>query len=198
MFLFSYYRRIISQNRLWLKVAILAIFFGFLFGFISPILGLSPSVLIDAMNKNLQNISDQLTSKGTVERILIIWENNLQVTTLMVLLGFFLGFFPFFSLYINGFLIGYTVYLGTIVDHQPWLLALGILPHGIIEIPTVILAASFGMRLGLQWLLPKARGKRKRMLNEALLDCMAILALSYILLLFAAVIEGGLVYNLFI
>jgi len=77
----------------------------------------------------------------------IIFLNNTLKSLVSLLTGFFFGIFPFFFIFINGYLIGVVVFVkGSEVGIQTILLAL--LPHGIFEIPAVILASAYGMKLG--------------------------------------------------
>ena len=77
----------------------------------------------------------------------IIFLNNTLKSLISLLTGFFFGIFPLFFIFINGYLIGVVVFVkGSEVGIQTILLAL--LPHGIFEIPAVILASAYGMRLG--------------------------------------------------
>ena len=77
---------------------------------------------------------------------LFIFFNNLIKLVMIVFLGAFLGIWPLVGLVINGMVLGY------VLDHQvesAWIVfAKGILPHGIIELPAIILASAYGMRFG--------------------------------------------------
>ncbi|MBO8182467.1 MAG: stage II sporulation protein M [Archaeoglobus sp.] len=77
----------------------------------------------------------------------VIFLNNTIKSLISLLTGFFFGIFPFFFIFINGYLIGMVVFVkGTEMGFQTIVLAL--FPHGILEIPAVILASAYGMRLG--------------------------------------------------
>jgi stage II sporulation protein M len=77
----------------------------------------------------------------------IIFLNNTLKSLVSILTGFFFGIFPFIFIFINGYLVGMVVFVkGSEVGFQTVILSL--LPHGILEIPAVILASAYGMRLG--------------------------------------------------
>ncbi len=77
----------------------------------------------------------------------IIFLNNTIKSFISLISGFFFGIFPFFFVFINGYLIGMVAFIkGSEVGFLTILLAL--LPHGILEIPAVILASAYGMRMG--------------------------------------------------
>jgi stage II sporulation protein M len=64
-----------------------------------------------------------------------------------MLLGLGLGIVPMIVATTNGFLLGIVGY--SAVEQKGWLyLAAGILPHGIIELPVVLLSIAIGLRLG--------------------------------------------------
>lgn len=76
---------------------------------------------------------------------LFISLNNVMVSLLIVYTGFFFGIAPMYFLLSNGLLIGYFA----ASPQMDWAYFLkGILPHGIIEIPALILAGAYGIRFG--------------------------------------------------
>jgi stage II sporulation protein M len=79
--------------------------------------------------------------------MLAIFLKNIIACAMSVLLGLGFGLVPLLVLTSNGFMIGIVSY--TIIHNQgvPYLLA-GIVPHGIIELPTILLSISIGFRLG--------------------------------------------------
>lgn len=96
------------------------------------------------LNGNIQNLTQ-------VEKIIIfihIFIRNTIVSILNISLGPLYGIFPIFTLLFNGYLIG-----GVITEISRTIgiryAALGILPHGIIEIPAFLYSAILGLRLGL-------------------------------------------------
>jgi len=79
--------------------------------------------------------------------MLAIFLKNLMACTMSVLLGLGFGLVPLLVLSSNGFMIGVVSY--AIIHKQSVLYLLaGILPHGIIELPTILLGISIGFRLG--------------------------------------------------
>ncbi len=80
----------------------------------------------------------------------VIFFNNLLAAAGMIGLGIFFGIYPALGVIFNGLLLGVVV--GSVSDqadlHPVTLVVTHILPHGILELPAVIFAAAFGMRLG--------------------------------------------------
>ena len=79
--------------------------------------------------------------------MMIIFFKNLLACTLSVLLGIGLGLVPLMVVTTNGFLLGIVAY-GAIQKAGVLYLMAGILPHGIIELPVVLLSIAIGFRLG--------------------------------------------------
>ncbi len=77
-----------------------------------------------------------------------IFLNNSIQSILIIFFGVLFALYPLFALVVNGMMLGYL--FGRIPDaHEAWILAAkGILPHGIIEIPAILLASAYGIRLG--------------------------------------------------
>lgn len=120
------------------------------------------------------------------ETFIFILRTNIVATSLMVLLGFFFGLAPLFVVLLNGFLIGVVASVGASLSGGATI-AIGLLPHGIIEIPAFILAASLGLRLGVKFvrLLFLQEPFRKEFGNTALY----YLAVIIPLLIAAAFVE---------
>jgi len=115
----------------------------------------------------------------------VIFSNNAFKCFLNIILGPLIGFFPLFSTFINGGLIGLVI--------QEWglIVFLGILLlYGIFELPAFLLSAAIGLRLGREVLKRKNERHFKRELGKAL-KVFVILILP--LLLIAAIIESALI-----
>ena len=77
----------------------------------------------------------------------IIFLKNLLASAMAMLLGLGLGLVPTLVVTSNGFLLGIVGHGA--IQKEGWLyLAAGILPHGIIELPVVLVSIAIGFRLG--------------------------------------------------
>ena len=117
----------------------------------------------------------------------IIFVNNSVKALISLVLGILFGLVPIFFVFINGFLIGVVLNVkGAEMGLSKVVVML--LPHGILEIPAVILACSYGLWLGFR-VLDRVRGK-----NVNLAHCLKRAFESYLrivlpTLLIAALIE---------
>lgn len=189
MFLFNYYKNLILTSRKWILVILLLFFVGF-------ISGLALSVSFPQISaKIISTFSASLDKdlKPGLGESLYIFKRNAQIVIVSSLSGIVLGVFPLFTTYVNGFLLGVVVGFGPIYKAlSPWQLLWLLIPHGLVEYSATFLSMAFGLRLGLNWTLPKNKGKRSVTFLKNLRETFAILFLCIGLLVLAAVIEGML------
>lgn len=118
--------------------------------------------------------------------MLAIFLNNLIASIVAMLLGVGFGIVPAIISILNGFMIGIVAYYAIEVEGVAFLVA-AILPHGIIELPTVLICISVGFRLG--HLLLLALMGRKVDLGGEMRSALSLLKWVVLLLLLAAMIE---------
>ncbi len=139
--------------------------------------------------EQLASIARELRMLGPVGTFMAILVNNLLVT-LVAILGGLLVFTPILITFVNGVVLGsvlaYTLQLYTV----PELLTL-LLPHGVFEIPALLIACSLGVGLASSVLDAGFRATLAR-----LDEYMAAYAWVAALLTIAAAIETILIYNL--
>lgn len=88
-----------------------------------------------------------ITEQPPLIMMMIIFLNNLLSCGIAMLLGIGFGLVPLLVLTTNGFLLG-VVSHETVQRAGTLSLVAGILPHGIVELPTVLICISMGFRLG--------------------------------------------------
>jgi stage II sporulation protein M len=125
----------------------------------------------------LSNIPDP-TEASSLEMFMAILYNNVVASFLFVVSGFLVGIPPLMFMAFNGFFIGYISWNAVQTQGVLFVLAT-ILPHGIIEIPSILLSAAMGMGLGFKIIHGLMRRGGRRVVP---------------LLVFAAGIETALIY----
>lgn len=193
------YPRLLREGRPWIQWA-----FGlFLFGAMSGYLLASSrpdmaATQLRSLVEVLQGIGQRvIESESPFERTFIIFENNTIAALRMMAGGAIIGLLPALGTLSNGFLVGVILVLagqsggvsGTPVS--PMLLAISVLPHGIIELPALWLATAWGMRLGLVWLGPAGKGRRLAAFGQVGLETVQMFLLVVVLLAIAAAIEAN-------
>jgi len=88
----------------------------------------------------------------------LILRNNLLVGALILLLApLTLGAFGGMATLLNGFVVGYIG--GVFFDFSRLgFFACGIAPHGVVELPALVLAAAFALRVGASMVRPSTEG----------------------------------------
>ena len=104
----------------------------------------------DMANKMIDQLFSQfkfIKNLSPVLIFLIIFLNNSLKALAAMLAGFLLGIFPILFVMLNGYLIGLVIYVkGVDVGFEKIVLML--MPHGVLEIPAIIAACSYGVWLG--------------------------------------------------
>lgn len=92
--------------------------------------------------------SGLLDENGTIS-LSMLFSNNLQATLTATVMGLVpFVFLPLFSLAVNGVVIGAVLALsGTMGMQTGHMIFLGLLPHGIFEIPAIMLGVAMGLYL---------------------------------------------------
>jgi stage II sporulation protein M len=145
----------------------------------------------------------QATEHPQLWFFVFIFLNNAIKSILFIYLGAFFGVFPLFVLLVNGMILGFV---GSAVPENESLLLMtitGILPHGIIELPAIIIACAYGIRFGVLVMKGSVSALRPSMRAQAGGQITRFLQLSLPLTLFlvvalfvAAIIESTLTYSL--
>jgi|APSaa5957512622_1039677.scaffolds.fasta_scaffold17449_4 stage II sporulation protein M len=155
-----------------------------LIGFIFP----TPEFLRTYLIEMIQNLTGQLEGLNGFEITRYIFFNNLKASFFAAILGIVFGVFPLFVVLSNGYLIGFV---SKIVTAQEGIFVLWrLLPHGIFEIPAVLISIGLGLKLGsISFQLKKYQNIKKEFIE--LLRVFVFIVLP--LLIVAAIIEGILV-----
>lgn len=157
------------------------------------------------LEKQLEGLRPLIKSISSKENpqvwlFFFIFLNNAIKTVLVVFSGILLGVLPLFMLIANGMILGYVLSLQE-NESTITIVLKGILPHGIIEIPVILLACAYGLKLGmLVWkmgiqLLVPAEKRSAGIEFKRILQLSKPLSVVIVILLFvAAIIESTLTY----
>lgn len=132
----------------------------------------------------------------------IIFKNNLTACLMTMYLGIMVGIFPVFTMALNGMVMGFL--FGGMADegrNVGMLIVKGILPHGIVELPALFLAAGFGMLLGvsvIKGVFGSLFGKTEpwRLFLRSIIGSVPAAILIVVMLLVAAIIESTITLSL--
>jgi len=181
--------------------------FSLILFFAAMVVGATPGGATELIRDQVRAMAElaQQTEAADNPRLALFWlifRKNLLACVMTMYLGIGAAIFPLVTMVLNGMVIGFLFSSMAEQGEQVWLLALkGIVPHGIVELPALFLAAGFGMMLGvgvLRGIVGSLFGKTDpwglfvRSLRGSVPALLALLAL----LLLAAVLESTVTYSL--
>lgn len=119
---------------------------GIWMGYSSPD---SFGTIINGQLDRLQGTVGGLMQQDNMQWLLFLFilMNNTFLSIAIIYLGAFFALVPLYFLVSNGMLMGYLA-LGNTNGQDWWLFFKSIAPHGIIEIPAILLAGAYGIRFG--------------------------------------------------
>ncbi len=167
--------------------------------------GTNPALqsFLNGQLSGLKQLSEGIQSSAnpTLTMMIIIFFNNAIKSVLVMYFGALLGLIPVVFLIVNGMLIGYMMQLSSSnigFAQTAELFVKGILPHGIIEIPAIIIACAYGLKFGI--VLLQLVGKAVFVRNQTegavknveyfLIRSVPVAVLLVVALLVAAIIES--------
>lgn len=169
------------------KKYIFIITFLFLFFAVIGYFTTLPLELENLLKERLKEIAMLFEGLNLPQTIWMIFSNNIYVSFLSIVLGVLFGIFPLLTSLSNGFIIGYVA--NKAVSIEGILTLWKLLPHGIFELPAVIISLGIGLRLGLTLIF-----NNKYLRKESLSALLVFTLIVTPLLILAAVIEGFLVF----
>lgn len=148
MFSFYTFARDLKSIRKALLISFILFTVGIIMGWVSTE---SLEKLLLQQLEGLRDISDNLrdSSNPMLSFFIFIFLNNSIKGVLIIFLGALFGILPAIFLLINGAVLGYLVHISALKGLDIFdLIVKGLLPHGIIEIPAIIIACAFGLHFG--------------------------------------------------
>jgi stage II sporulation protein M len=196
----QFYRNLWAENHRWLRIVttwfILSAFVGAFVAIIRP----------DLLQTILASFAERFGEDPSLnfDLALQIFLQNIVASLIALFGGLILGLGSFMVVVVNGFLIGFVVstliFLGDNIVTSLVVIAGGLLPHGIIELPAFLVASAIGLRLGIEWLSKSSAENRFAVLKHNFLRSFGYIAAIALALFIAAIIEvfvsGKIVENL--
>ena len=130
-------------------VILVAAFFLFaiFIGFILPILAPADlvEILMNWIKKWVEEVIKETEGLGLLGMFWFIFKNNVLVGFVAIVLGLFLGAIPGILLFANGLFIGVISFI--VVNTEGFTALWRLFPHGIFEIPAIIISFALGMKI---------------------------------------------------
>lgn len=141
--------------------------------------------------ENVEMISAEFSIIKDFNPLLIfafIFLNNSLKALIATATGFFFGIFPIFFIVFNGYIIGIVIFVAGL-EMGVYRVLLHLIPHGILEVPAILLACSYGLWVGNLFYRNVVKNQKipiKKAIIEAILKCLRVV---FPILLVAALIE---------
>lgn len=147
---FSLAHELIAKNRKLLFFAAGAFIAGLLIGMaLFKIDVESAQKVAQVVLYKFEGMDETMSELGVAGRIWVLFWNNFRVVLVSFATGILLGIIPTGVLFFNGLFVGIT--FGMMAEQGvniAKLFLIGILPHGVFEIPAFLLGGAMGIRLG--------------------------------------------------
>ncbi len=167
------------------------ILFSFLVFLIFSIIGFSfPIFFRQEIIKIIAELIKKTEGLGIFGLISFIIVNNIQSAFFGMVFGVFFGIFSFFVLLINGYILGFIA--SETVKLKSGFILWRLFPHGIFEIPAIMIALGIGLRMG-SFLFVKHKDRKKEFIDLIYSSLKAFIFVVIPLLVIAGIIEGVLI-----
>jgi Uncharacterized membrane protein len=164
----------IRKYTMWLAVLFFfSLICGYIYGYYYP-------SFFDTLSRFFQ-----IPERSAVDLVLFIFVNNARIAGMLVFLGFIFAVLPVFIVFANGFMVGIVSESIIRTDGLLFLLV-GLLPHGIIEIPLILFSAGIGFKMGVGTLQVIFGKKNLKVYLFDFFTAAVIYAVCIVPLLFAA------------
>lgn len=201
MFRFQTFVKDLKSLSNYVLAATIIFLIGGVLGWIST--GALQEIMIQQIS-GIKEISEQLQQGDNVQWnffTFIFW-NNATKAVLVIFAGALAGVIPIIFLAINGGVLGFLLHLSWQQDLSMYdVVVKGLLPHGIIEIPAIIIACAFGLKFGV--LIIKSLGQINKSSRARTIDLRSFIRQAgtasvwiVILLFIAAIIESTITFAL--
>ena len=155
-----------------------------LFGYIFPVF------FVEFIKKFVEEIVGKTRGMNFFQLFIFIFSNNIITAFFAVLFGI-IFVFPLFLAFFNGYVLGFVS--NKVAGSFGYSILLRLLPHGIFEIPALIISLGLGLRLGISLFL---KNPGKSLVYNLKNSLRVFVYIILPLLIIAGIIEAGLMFLL--
>ena len=181
----------IASSRKYIYFAIF-IFLAFVFiGLVFP----APDVVSNSIKELVKKLSENLSDLSLTQLLGYIFWNNFIVSIISICSGIFLGVGPFIIALSNGYVLGFIVrqIVGKLGFVEGVSSLWRLVPHGIFELPAVMISLGIGFRIGVGLVSAINKNSFKEFFRTLVLSLKVLVFFIIPLLVIAAIIEGILI-----
>lgn len=174
----------IKESRNFIYAAFAIFVFFILVGYFIP----APAFIEQAIREFIASLLVKTQNMSWIELFGFIFFNNTQSSFFGMIFGFIFGILPLLTIIVNGYLLGFVS--AKIVETEGIMILWRLLPHGVFELPAVLISMGLGLKIG-TFIFKK---KKIESLKEfSLKSLKAFLFIIIPLLIIAALIETTLI-----
>jgi stage II sporulation protein M len=174
----------IKESRKYFYIILAIFILSLLIGYFFPFFG------TDYILNLIKNLADKTSGMSFLQLLLYIIKNNITTAFTGMILGILFGIFPLFVTIFNGYVLGFVMSKAAFISG--WSVIFKLVPHGIFEIPALVISLGLGLRIGLAIFSRKENGFSYVLFNSL----KTFLFIIVPLLLIAGVIETLLIFFL--
>ena len=184
--------RYLKESDNYIAVTFTIFIFLFIMGFLLPYYASQESLqpILDIVKSYIKELLRNTEGLGALGMFWFIFKNNLTVAFTSIFSGVFFGIIPAIFLLSNGSLIGFISSLAFSSPNGGSQIFLRLLPHGIFEIPAIIISFALGIKFGtFAFKKEPKKAFKKYLINSTRVFVFVIIPLLFI----AAIIEAFLI-----
>lgn len=154
IFIYRYFKEginFIFESKNYILLMVVLFFFSISFGYAFP------NLFKEQLLKMIEELLNQTKGLGFFSLISFIMVNNIKSSFFGLYFGIFFGIVPVSMIIVNGFLLGFVMNKAVIAQGPVVLWKL--FPHGIFEIPAILISTGIGLKLGLFYFRQKDKLK---------------------------------------
>ena len=167
------------------------IFSVVLFLVITLIGAVFPIFFQEQILKLLKEIMEQTQGLDSLELTQFIMFNNLKSSLIALVLGIFFGIIPLGVTVVNAYVLGFVINKSVMIEGP--LIIWRLFPHGIFELPAILISISLGLRLGLFLFIYQGKNRGKEFWKWIIQSIRIFILIIMPLLVIAGIIEGLLI-----
>jgi len=142
---------------------------------------------LDRLLGNILKIGEAMEENNRVYVMWLIFENNLKALFVIMFGGVIFGIIPLFGILFNGFIVGIVMALSFYQGKSLAFFLAAVIPHGILELPAIIVGSAFGLRTGFELIFPGAYSRWERLKENTKKQALALVILIPVLLIAAGI-----------
>lgn len=175
----------IRESRKFIYIVALLFLIFVVVGFVFP----APESIRKVILEFIEQLLEKTGGMSWTELTAFIFFNNLKSSFFGMIFGIIFGIFSVVTAIVNGYILGFVA--AKVVEAEGIATLWRLFPHGIFELPAVLISMGLGLRIG-SFIFQK---KKKEFLKKSLIQSLKTFIFVIIpLLIIAAVIESTLIF----